>query len=283
MFYNTLKLIHENLGRASILLAIINISIGVFYAVFEWYWILIWFCYLAAFIIIYLLFELNIYFSKQEISKSIASKNEQDIDIDGYDLNISKTGSTQQLTPSFSNENGPRGNRDAFQMETIRYATNNINSPLKKDKNANSKYSPSTPPPPYFNKGNKHQAFSTINLKKNSELECFPSTSSPLPDRKNLSKLAYSQEINDIELTRQSGNANTNQAYQPTRIQNANQVYSIQNTKSPNESLKFYKNETNFSYNNSMETASRNYRTSSQISQNSLSNNNCHVNKNSRY
>ena len=72
--YSFLKLVHHNLDRTAILLAIINISLGVFLAVFEWYWILIWFCYLALFICIYFMFEAR----KQSNRKSKATENEED-------------------------------------------------------------------------------------------------------------------------------------------------------------------------------------------------------------
>ena len=248
-----MKTIHENLSRSAIVLAIINISLGVFYAVFEWYWVLIWFCYLGAFIIIYLLFEANIYFSKlssDKLSRSVTSKNAQDdedFDVDGYDLNMSKSGSTQQLTSDTNSHSGRSGSaRDAIQMQTIRYSTNNLNTSLRKDKS--SKYSPSTPPPPYFiNKGGKHQAFSTINLQGNINSSqtngYFQTTSSPLPNRK-LPPTGYSHDIELDEpiatssntTPRKSLNENTN--YIPRSIQNANQVYSIQTKYSPSSSLR---------------------------------------------
>jgi len=255
-----MKMIHENLNRSAIFLAIINISLGVFYAVFEWYWVLIWFCYLGAFIIIYLLFELNIYFSKvnrssDKLSRSITSKSGHDDDdgyeVDGYDSNISKSGSTQQLT------------NDGIQMQPIRYSTNSVNTSLKKDKN--SKYSPSTPPPPYFiNKGGKHQAFSTINLQGNPSQTSvyFQTTSSPLPNRKippTTSSLGYAQDIELDEPIVPISNNNTprqvtndNNNYTASRsIQNANQVYSIQTKYSPSSSLRSNNNkiEANLSYN----------------------------------
>ena len=250
-----MKMIHENLGRSAILLAIINMSLGVFYAVFDWYWILIWFCYLGAFVIVYLLFEANIYFSKTSdtLSKSVTSKNEQDDYDDGYDLNMSKSGSTQQLTPGFASETHSQSGVSGIQMQTIRYSTNNsVNNSLRKEKSMNSKYSPSTPPPPYFNKGNKHQAFSTINFNSNSNPQ-FQSTSSPLPGRKihPPSQLAYSQDIEldePLPMSSSTTPRNINENYSSSRIQNANQVYTIQTKYSPNPSLKFNKRETDLSY-----------------------------------
>jgi hypothetical protein len=69
-------------------------SLGVFYAVFEWFWILIWFSYLGFFIIIYALLESKDFFKDADES----SKSESD---DG-NFDMKKSESTQQLRHSNS-------------------------------------------------------------------------------------------------------------------------------------------------------------------------------------
>ena len=37
------NIIHRNSGSIGLVLGVVNISMGIFYAVFEWYWIVVWF------------------------------------------------------------------------------------------------------------------------------------------------------------------------------------------------------------------------------------------------
>ena len=250
--YNTLKLVHKNLSKTAMFLAILNMSMGVFYGVFEWYWVLIWFCYLGAFVALYLLLEARRYFDKKDstaassnVSKS--EKTEDDEYEDGYDCNLSKMGSTQQLRPAVS-EDERTTNRETFQMEPIRYTQNTINGSLRDKNNQNVKSSPTTPPPPYFNRGGKHQSVSTINLDL--------STSPHLASKKTPSQtalLSYSQNQTNNS-NRDASFCYENKSLSTTprkninnqdKVQNANQVYSIQQSVSPSSSFKLYKAETN--------------------------------------
>jgi hypothetical protein len=69
-----MKLIHKNLNRTAIILAVINVSLGVFLAVFDWYWILIWFTYLALFVCIYVMCEAR----KQSTNRAKTRLREQE-------------------------------------------------------------------------------------------------------------------------------------------------------------------------------------------------------------
>lgn len=47
------NMIHANSGSIGLILATINISLGVFYAVLEWYWLVIWFSFLGICVLLY--------------------------------------------------------------------------------------------------------------------------------------------------------------------------------------------------------------------------------------
>lgn len=85
-----LNLIYKNTGYTAILFAAINISLGVFYAVLHWVWILVWFCFLVASILVYIGIETKIYlnYSKNITQHTVPHTNEYD---DNINLNESRT------------------------------------------------------------------------------------------------------------------------------------------------------------------------------------------------
>ena len=57
--YNFCTVLSENVGRASALFALVNISLGVCYAVLDWYWLLAWFVALGMLVVIYAVIEIK--------------------------------------------------------------------------------------------------------------------------------------------------------------------------------------------------------------------------------
>ena len=274
-----MKIIHKNLSRTAILLAIINISLGVFLAVFEWYWILIWFIYLGLFICIYMMFEarrqsknksksseddnLNdksnnnsmISTSKNDLTKSNMSLNKLDDYDDGYEMNISKTDSTQQLRPStIINDNPNPSNRtvENIKMDPIRYTPSSQLMAKSNTNTTTTKHSPVTPPPPYFNR-NKN-SISTIELDSYTIKTSSPnqSISRKTPSQAHL--LSYSQQTNlndlnddidnelPIEQNHQqhtsfgnlSKNNNNNNVNRPVVTPTPRKIYQIMNSNTNN-------------------------------------------------
>jgi hypothetical protein len=89
-------MIKKNTGYAALFFAVFNISLGVFYAVLHWVWILAWFIFLIANIIIYIGIETKTY---MDYSKSISdncqvinnNNNSNAYDDDNINLNESRT------------------------------------------------------------------------------------------------------------------------------------------------------------------------------------------------
>lgn len=69
-FYNSVyKTLNKNLTITGLVFACINISLGVFLAVFDWYWQLIWYFVLGIIVAIYIILEANKYFGKLNAHK----------------------------------------------------------------------------------------------------------------------------------------------------------------------------------------------------------------------
>lgn len=116
--YNLIKFFSKNLAMTAIALASVNISMGIFYAVLEWYWVIVWFTYLGANFFLYLVLEISKY-NKQ--TSSIKTKQENDdSESDDDDFTLSKASSTQQLKPN--------GNDEQIRMEPFRYTQPNRKS-----------------------------------------------------------------------------------------------------------------------------------------------------------
>lgn len=130
--------LHKNLTISSLIFACLNISLGVFLAVLEWYWVLAWFFILGLNIALYICLEANKYFTKLNNDKtknrdqrgnlynketlarrgqpsadtrSIASSSHyghrEDISMDYLDMNKSNKQLVSDLT-SYSNNNSSR-------------------------------------------------------------------------------------------------------------------------------------------------------------------------------
>jgi hypothetical protein len=138
--------------------------------------------------------------SKNDLTKSNMSLNKLDDYEDGYEMNISKSDSTQHLRPVI-NDNPNPSNRtvENLKMDPIRYtpssqlmAKNNIGGGGAAA--TTTKHSPITPPPPYFNR-NKN-SISTIELDSYTIKTSSPnqSISRKTPSQAHL--LSYSQQTN---------------------------------------------------------------------------------------
>ncbi|CAF0715064.1 unnamed protein product [Brachionus calyciflorus] len=129
--YNLINFFSKNLSFSSITLAIVNISLGVFYAVLEWYWIVVWFTFLGANIFLYIVLE--IWKNNRKSSRRKSNNKDDDSDSD-EEFSLSKASSTQQLKPG--------SNSDNIRMEPFRY-TNPTRQSFKNQKisNVNANYS----------------------------------------------------------------------------------------------------------------------------------------------
>ena len=86
-----MKIIKQNTGYTAIVFAAINISLGVFYAVFSWVWILTWFVFLGSSILVYIGIETKLYMNySKNITENSSVLNNNDYD-DNINLNESKT------------------------------------------------------------------------------------------------------------------------------------------------------------------------------------------------
>lgn len=93
-YHNILRYICVNIQTTAIVLASINISLGIFYAVFEWFWVLAWFVYLGVVLLFYLVLEIRKDNKKQaEINNKIFD-DESDSE---KELSKTKSESTQHL------------------------------------------------------------------------------------------------------------------------------------------------------------------------------------------
>jgi hypothetical protein len=93
-------MIKKNTGYAALFFAVFNISLGVFYAVLHWVWILAWFIFLVASIIIYIGIETKTY---MDYSKSISENcriinNNNNNNSNAYDDNINLNESRTNLS-----------------------------------------------------------------------------------------------------------------------------------------------------------------------------------------
>lgn len=217
MLYYVTNLIRRNLTHTAILLGTVNISLGVLYAVFEWYWLVIWFCYLAIVICVYALVETQNYLKRARARKKLNEKlgirdqggEEENNDQFNAD-NLSKTGSTQHLT-SASSMSSSRQAREDISMQPMRYTPSNLgrldsasNTTTNNVVMSNLKNSPQTPPPPYFTRTRKQQWSNTRANEQGSN---------------HILASSYSQQINasfrddfdlDVVSNRSSGLASTN-------------------------------------------------------------------------
>ena len=84
-----LDLINKNTGYTAILFAAINISLGIFYAVLHWLWIIVWFGFLGASLLIYIAMETKLYMNySKTITERVLNNNQYDSNLN---LNESKT------------------------------------------------------------------------------------------------------------------------------------------------------------------------------------------------
>ncbi len=144
----------------------------------------------------------------------------------GYDLNISKTESTQQLRPTTSCliENSTTNNSQrttinsvSIDHQHVRYTpSNQVLNQGATNNNKSNKHSPITPPPPYFNRNNnsnnnqKQNSISTIELDSYTIKTSSPCQSMSRKKTLNLNNsskhpsqthlLSYSQSQGNLEL-----------------------------------------------------------------------------------
>ena len=96
------NLLNTHSGYMALICALINISLGVFFAVYEWYIIVTWFTFLIIQCLAYLIMELKFYMEYTNVSLNqheLTSQQQQQQQRQSgmYDLNSSRTESTQQL------------------------------------------------------------------------------------------------------------------------------------------------------------------------------------------
>ncbi len=172
MFYYVITVTYNNLATTALMLAAVNISLGVLYAVFDWYWVLIWFCILGFCLGVFILIETRNYMHGIRLKQKLKKALGDDVDDNQFNAdNISKTGSTQHLTSTSMNSSSRM--RDDISMEPLRYTPNTI---------GNHKLAPQTPPPPYFNRNKKWTNLksdsASINIHQNETFEDDGATSS---------------------------------------------------------------------------------------------------------
>ena len=165
-------LTHQYSGHFANALALINISLGVFYAVYHYMWYIIWFTYLGFIISIYIMLELKLrYFSKDK-KKKRSTNEDADYAETMNNLSLKETKITPIKKPKALTDESTDFSDDGAKLNT-------------RGANRYIKQSPITPPPPYFNnRGDKN----SLKINQNS-----PSNTSTLPKQSKL--LEYSQSI----------------------------------------------------------------------------------------
>lgn len=134
--YNIIRLINQNIQTTAIILASINISLGVFYAVLEWFWLLAWFLYLGSNFFFYIVLEIWKNNKKQAKNKNRTFDDESGSE---EELSMSKSESTQHLKQKPIKEN--------IKIQPLRYTNSNSTNFLTKYKESsflNSKYHQNT-------------------------------------------------------------------------------------------------------------------------------------------
>lgn len=79
------NMVHQNAGSIGLILGAINISMGLFYAVFAWYWLVLWFLFLGTCTVLYGFLEVvNFLNYSENVNKDTKMK-----DLDSESLNYS--------------------------------------------------------------------------------------------------------------------------------------------------------------------------------------------------
>lgn len=113
-FYNSVyRTLNKNLTITGLVFACVNISLGVFLAVFDWYWQLIWYFVLGIIIAIYIILEANKYFGKLNANK-LAEQNKS---LNGNQLYGSARSSLSK--DARSNASSNIYNRDDISMDYL--------------------------------------------------------------------------------------------------------------------------------------------------------------------
>ena len=164
------RLSHQYSGHFANALSLINISFGVFYAVYHWMWYIIWFSYLGFIIILYVVLEINTrYFNKHEKKKNRSASEDADYaeHMNNISLKEKPLVVKKHANDTFSDDGSKSTTRSA-----TRYT----------------KQSPITPPPPYCNRNDD-----TLKSNRSTNSSAKMSTSS-----KQAKLLEYSQGVSNL-------------------------------------------------------------------------------------
>lgn len=121
LYSSIYKILNKNLSITALLFACINISLGVLLAVFEWYWVLIWFFILGINIAVYIVLEANKYFNKLNANKP-SEQNSQKSNIYNQD------GSMRSARDRDCRSNSSIYNRDDISMDYLDNQRKRLNS-----------------------------------------------------------------------------------------------------------------------------------------------------------
>jgi hypothetical protein len=182
-----LKIIKKNTGYTAILFAAINISLGVFYAVFHWVWILTWFAFLGASVLVYIGIETKLYMN---YSKNITG-NSSVLNNNDYDDNINLNESKANLSIASSNQNLSEHNYSISHQTTIRQNDRESSFTTLNSLNPSSKpiqFSPNSAKHINFNSSIKQNSFSPSSASRLSDY-------SPQTKLNMFDKQAYEQNL----------------------------------------------------------------------------------------
>lgn len=205
---NLWGILHRYFGRFAILLAVVNMSLGVFYGVLDPFWWIIWFSFLGSVVILYLIMEIKqSCFKTKKQSKSHTTED---------DLN--RTLSTNNL----------KSNQTTFEDLTI-ISSGDERIRLEPLNDLPKRYierpNPKTPPPPYSGRRSHQSIRKTPNIGQSSvtTLETSLSTSPySSPSRKNQFNSSSMPKKSNLKKTNYT---NPNFEQSPTKISSQQQRY----------------------------------------------------------
>ena len=99
------NLVHQASGEIGMVVSVVNMSLGVFLAVLQWFWVLVWFVYLGVNFLLYCLLEMARFLNySEDLAKS--AKSDQ-FDNESNYSNISASASTANVKESMFEGNKP--------------------------------------------------------------------------------------------------------------------------------------------------------------------------------
>lgn len=210
---NFWRLFHHFSGFISIILAFINISLGIFYAVYHYLWYVIWFTYFGFIIVMFGLFELKkrCWKLKRNDRKSKNTSNITDND-DDDESESEKTSKLKidKMNKKFSQFD--KNDDEQFRLEPLNTTTNSSNQQrYTPNKSIIKNSSPSQPPHTYYpNNNNNNNRTDSLKSKnsiqsKQSKLIEYSQTMKKLPQSHSRQLLVenYNSDDGDYEQQQQ--------------------------------------------------------------------------------